>query len=126
MVLSGNLPKYFFTLHVYCCFCMKIHMLILNKKLSQRFAILIVLVLLNFSVVLAGQRFSAVVKPLPKWVILKMKRHSWRIGCPIPLKDLSYIYLKHWDDNGKIQFGRLVVYKQLILLLCFCYTYVIF
>ena len=61
---------------------------------------------------LADSRFSAEIKTLPKWVISKMKRHSWRKACPVPLDQLSYIYLKHWDNNGKVQFGRLVVHKE--------------
>jgi len=35
-------------------------------------------------------KFTAIKKTLPNWVVTKMKRHSWREGCPVPLKNLKY------------------------------------
>ena len=61
---------------------------------------------------LADTRFTAVNKPLPDWVIKRMKRHSWREGCPVPLEKLSYIYLKHWGFDDKVHDGRLVVHQE--------------
>lgn len=60
----------------------------------------------------ADSRFSAVTRPLPDWVIKRMKRHSWREGCPIPLKNLTYIYLKHWGFDDNVHDGRLVVHQD--------------
>ena len=64
---------------------------------------------------LADVNFSAEIKKLPGWVVSKMKRYSWRKECPVPLDQLSYLYLKHWDYKGKIQFGRLVVHQEVAL-----------
>ena len=60
----------------------------------------------------ADSGFSAIAKPLPEWVIKRMKRHSWREGCPVPLKRLTYIYLKHWGFDDKVHDGRLVVHQD--------------
>ena len=67
--------------------------------------------LINTTPLIAATDFRAEIKPLPDWVISRMKRHSWRKDCPVPLDHLSYIYLNHWDDEGKVQFGRLILHK---------------
>ncbi len=69
-------------------------------------------ILLTTNETFAKDKFTVVNKPLPDWVIAKMKRHSWREECPVPLEDLRYLYLKHWGYDGKVHNGRLVVHKQ--------------
>lgn len=60
---------------------------------------------------ISAPHFTAIQKPLPDWVAVRMKRHSWRTECPVPLEDLRYILLKHWGYDGKTHDGRLVVHK---------------
>jgi len=35
---------------------------------------------------------------------------SWREGCPVPPEDLRALELSHWDYDGAVQRGRLVVH----------------
>ncbi|MBU3917780.1 M15 family metallopeptidase [bacterium] len=82
---------------------------ILQKMLRQS---LCVIFLLTTNSAFAESKFTVVKKPLPDWVVAKMKKHSWREGCPVPMEDLTYLYLKHWGYDGKIHDGRLVVHKK--------------
>lgn len=34
---------------------------------------------------------------------------SHRPGCPVPLADLRYLRLSHWDFNGRVRSGELVI-----------------
>lgn len=36
--------------------------------------------------------------------------HSWREGCPVPLRELRYLELSHYDFEGRVQTGELVVH----------------
>jgi poly-gamma-glutamate synthesis protein (capsule biosynthesis protein) len=38
---------------------------------------------------------------------------SWRAGCPVPLEDLRYVTLTHWDMTGAAVTGELVVHADL-------------
>jgi len=37
---------------------------------------------------------------------------SWREGCPVPIEDLRYVTLSHYDFEGRIQTGELIVHKD--------------
>jgi hypothetical protein len=37
---------------------------------------------------------------------------SWRPGCPVPLADLRYVELDHWDFGGTERRGELVVHAE--------------
>jgi hypothetical protein len=37
---------------------------------------------------------------------------SWRSGCPVPLSDLRYVELDHWDFDGGERRGELVVHAE--------------
>lgn len=41
-----------------------------------------------------------------------LKGDSWRKGCPVPLKDLRYVRIKHINFNGEEQMGELIVHKE--------------
>jgi len=41
-----------------------------------------------------------------------IKGNSWRKGCPVPLKDLRYLRMKHIDFNGKKKMGEMIVHKD--------------
>ncbi|MCZ7536488.1 MAG: M15 family metallopeptidase [Acidimicrobiia bacterium] len=37
---------------------------------------------------------------------------SWRPGCPVPLEDLRLVRLSHWDFDGAVTTGELVVHRD--------------
>ena len=37
---------------------------------------------------------------------------SWRVGCPVPVEDLRWVELSHWDDEGEATTGVLVVHAE--------------
>ncbi|HUH06506.1 MAG TPA: cell wall-binding repeat-containing protein [Egibacteraceae bacterium] len=53
--------------------------------------------------------FEGSVGPLPQDVRDEMTGVSWRAGCPIGLDELTLIELLHWDFEGQVREGRLVV-----------------
>lgn len=57
-------------------------------------------------------QFSGSVGPIPKTVAKKMKKYSWREGCPVPMEELSYLRLSHWGLDGKIHTGELIVNRE--------------
>jgi poly-gamma-glutamate synthesis protein (capsule biosynthesis protein) len=38
--------------------------------------------------------------------------HSWRPGCPVPLEDLRLVTVRHWNDQGDVTTGELVVHAD--------------
>lgn len=36
----------------------------------------------------------------------------WREGCPTPLADLRHLTMTHWDFEGEVQTGRIVVHES--------------
>jgi D-alanyl-D-alanine carboxypeptidase-like protein len=42
----------------------------------------------------------------------RMTGVSWRPGCPVPLRDLRLLTLKHWGFDGRRHTGRLIVHKD--------------
>ncbi len=38
--------------------------------------------------------------------------NSWREGCPVGLKDLRYLRIKHINFNGEEQIGEMIVHKE--------------
>jgi len=85
---------------------------VLAGRIIWLMVLMSVVLMIRPTPLVAETEFSAEIKTLPSWVISRMKRYSWRKKCPVPLEQLSYIYLKHWDYEGKIQFGRLVVHQK--------------
>lgn len=41
--------------------------------------------------------------------------NSWKQGCPVALKDLRYLRLKHLDFRGKTNIGEMIVHKDVAL-----------
>ena len=37
---------------------------------------------------------------------------SWRQGCPVSISNLRYIQLTHWNFNGDVAMGELIVHKD--------------
>lgn len=42
--------------------------------------------------------------------LLSRMKYSWREESPVPLEDLRYLILSHWDFEGNVQQGELVVH----------------
>jgi hypothetical protein len=52
---------------------------------------------------------SAITPEIKKRMI---KGDSWREGCPVGLKDLRYLRIKHIDFKGEEQMGEMIVHKE--------------
>ena len=37
---------------------------------------------------------------------------SWRVGCPVPLRDLRLLTLSHWGFDGRARLGRLILHED--------------
>lgn len=42
----------------------------------------------------------------------EMRRHSWRLGCPVPIHDLRSVQVPYRDLDGAGQLGELIVHEQ--------------
>ena len=63
--------------------------------------------------VVALQPFASSIEPIPpKLEASLIKTSSWRSGCPVPLSDLSVLTVTHWDFEGRVREGRLVVNRR--------------
>jgi hypothetical protein len=54
--------------------------------------------------------FRASVTSIPPALAARMTGVSWRPGCPVPLRDLRVLTLRHWGFDGSVRTGRLVVH----------------
>jgi len=58
-----------------------------------------------------GPGYEAAVSAITPELASRMAR-SWRAGCPVPLEDLRYVTLTHWDMAGAAVTGELVVHAD--------------
>lgn len=54
--------------------------------------------------------------PMPVDVIQRMQGKSYKDGCPIPLSDLAYLRVTHYDMAGNIKMGELVVHREIAVM----------
>ncbi len=54
--------------------------------------------------------FRASIAPLSDAQRARMTGVSWRLGCPVALRDLRMLTVVHWDFDGRRRTGRLVVH----------------
>ena len=59
----------------------------------------------------APAAFTASVSPITT-AIRRRIASSYREGCPVPLGDLRYLRLSHWDFAGRVRQGELVVHAK--------------
>ena len=52
--------------------------------------------------------------PVPESLAARMRQHSWREGCPLPIADLAYVHVSHYGYDGVVHEGELVVHKDLV------------
>lgn len=57
-------------------------------------------------------RDSTIHYPVPNNIKQNMMKHSWKPGCPVPIKDLAYLRVAYWGYDGKAHQGELVVHKD--------------
>lgn len=53
--------------------------------------------------------FSGTVEPIPADMRAAMTGVTWREGCPVGLDDLRLLRLSHWDFDGEVAAGELIV-----------------
>jgi hypothetical protein len=64
-------------------------------------------------ILVAFQQFESSVRPLPAPLERNLARgESWRPGCPVPLSDLRLLSVSHWDFEGRVRQGQLVVHRD--------------
>ncbi len=61
----------------------------------------------------AVQQYESSVRTLPEPLAQNLARgESWRPGCPVPLSDLRLVSVSHWDFEGRVREGKLVVHRD--------------
>ena len=45
--------------------------------------------------------------------IRMLQGNSWREGCPVSLNNLRYIQVNHWNFNGEVTVGEVIVHKDI-------------
>jgi hypothetical protein len=61
----------------------------------------------------APPAFQATQAAIPAPVAERMRAHSWRAGCPVPIAELAYVQLSHYGTDGAVHTGELVVHREL-------------
>jgi hypothetical protein len=56
--------------------------------------------------------FRGSIERISPAVAKRMTGVSWRPGCPVPLRDLRLLTLRHWGFDGRPRTGRLVVHRE--------------
>jgi len=57
--------------------------------------------------------FKGTIAKIPDDIEKKMTGCSWKPECPVPLENLRYLTVNHWDYDDKEQTGHLVVHAKL-------------
>ena len=52
------------------------------------------------------------VTPIPAGMRAAMTPTSWRPGCPVALGDLRVVRVSHWDFEGRVRTGTLIVHRD--------------
>ncbi len=62
---------------------------------------------------LAFGKFEATIKPINQYIKQRMiEGKSWRKSCPVPIKDLRYIRVKHRNFYRSEKMGEIIVHKD--------------
>lgn len=62
---------------------------------------------------LNGDYTAKTYSPLLSYIEQRIKGKSWKEDCPIPLSDLAYIELTHYDLKRRVCLGELICHKNL-------------
>jgi hypothetical protein len=60
----------------------------------------------------AAPPFRADVRPIGPALAERMTGVSWRRGCPVPLRDLRALSLRHWGFDGDVHTGTLIAHRD--------------
>ncbi len=60
----------------------------------------------------SAQQYESSVRPLPGPLRASLQPESWRPGCPVGLSDLRLLTVSHWDWNGRVRAGQLIVHRD--------------
>ena len=59
-------------------------------------------------------QFNANISPITPEIKKRMVNgNSWHNSCPVPLSNLRYVQVNHWDFNGKTVSGEIIVNKDI-------------
>ena len=75
-------------------------------------ALAVALALLALGASPAGAAFEGKVKRLSPETRERMKAHSWRPGCPVPLRKLRVVKVSHWSFKRRVDDGKLIVHRR--------------
>lgn len=72
---------------------------------------IITIIFILTSTILAEYR--SMISPITPNIKKRMiQGNSWKKGCPVPLKDLRYLRIKHINFNGEEKMGEIIVHKE--------------
>jgi hypothetical protein len=60
----------------------------------------------------AAPPFTAQVRPIGPALAARMTGVSWRAGCPVSLRDLRVVSLRHWGFDGRVHGGTLILHRD--------------
>jgi hypothetical protein len=72
----------------------------------------IITILLVLTATLWAEYRSSISPITPEIKKRMIQGNSWREGCPVGLKDLRYLRIKHLDFNGEEQMGEMIVHQE--------------
>ena len=62
---------------------------------------------------LIAEGYNTKISPITENIKKRMiKGNSWKKGCPVGLKDLRYVRVRHWDFKGGSMMGELIVHAD--------------
>lgn len=57
--------------------------------------------------------FKGTIEKIPADIKKMMIGCSWKPECPVPLEDLRYLTVSHWDYDGEEKIGHMIVHAKL-------------
>ena len=61
----------------------------------------------------ANSDFQGSIRPIPRELQKMMIGKTWHIGCPVPLKDLSYLQVSYWGFDNQTHAGEIIIHQRL-------------
>lgn len=58
------------------------------------------------------REFRGKVERLSRMQRKRMRPDAWRPGCPVPMRKLRSVTVSHWDFDGDVRQGRIVVHRE--------------
>jgi len=75
---------------------------------------IILFVLLSVNFIQAEEiKFFGASEEIPLHIEVLMIGKSWKLECPVPLKDLRYLTMSHWGFDDQVHIGHMVVHAKL-------------